>query len=101
MEVVPLLYHKKLGPDLQGFVGACYKEGGGNVFARRGGYFQHQGEAEEDFAQRNYEMGERVDREVLAHRWGGDRGAPVQREVVGGKPPREVPCGVKGSEGGE
>ena len=46
-------------------------------------------------------MGERVDRKVFAHRRGGDRGAPVQGEVVGGQPLREVPRRVKGSEGGE
>ena len=38
---------------------------------------------------------------MFTHRWGGDRGAPVQGEVVGGQPFREVPCGIKGSEGGE
>ena len=82
MEGVPLFHHNELRLDLQGFVGARHKEGGGNVFAGRGGYFQHQGEAGEAFAQRDCEMGERVDRKVLVHGWRGDWGAPVQREVV-------------------
>ena len=34
----PFLYHEALGPDLQGFVGACYKEGGG-CSPRAGGVF--------------------------------------------------------------
>ena len=50
VEGFPLLHHKELGPDLQGFVGARHKEGGGNIFAGRGGYFQHQGEAGETIA---------------------------------------------------
>ena len=46
-------------------------------------------------------MGKCVDRKVLAHGGGGDRGTPVQREVVGGQPLREVSRGVEGSKGGE
>ena len=46
-------------------------------------------------------MGERVDRKVFAHGGGGNRGAPVQREVVGGQSFRKVSSGVEGSEGGE
>ena len=41
VEGVPFLYHEELGPDLQGFVGACHKEGGGNVFAGWEWNFQH------------------------------------------------------------
>ena len=41
VEGVPFLHHEELGPDLQGFVGACHKEGGGNVFAGRGRYLQY------------------------------------------------------------
>ena len=46
-------------------------------------------------------MGDSINREVLAHGRGGDRGTPVQREVVGGPSLREVSGGVEGSEGGE
>ena len=90
MEWVPLTQHEELGADLQGFVGACHKVGGGDVFARWGRYLQHQGEAREAFTQRDGEVGECVDWEVLAHGGGGDLGTPVQREVVGGQSPREV-----------
>ena len=41
MEGVPFFHHKELGPDLQGLVGACQEEGGGDVFAGWGRYFQH------------------------------------------------------------
>ena len=38
VERVPYFQHKELGADFQGLVGACHKEGGGNVFAGRGRY---------------------------------------------------------------
>ena len=36
VERVPFFQHKELGADFQGLVGACHKEGGGNVSAGRG-----------------------------------------------------------------
>ena len=38
VERVPFFQHKELGADFQGLVGACHKEGGGNVLAGRGWY---------------------------------------------------------------
>ena len=43
VEGVPLLNDKKLGPDLQGFVGACHKEGGGMFSPGGGGIFSSKG----------------------------------------------------------
>ena len=41
MERVPFTHHEELGANLQGFVGACHKERGGDVFARQVWYLQH------------------------------------------------------------
>ena len=51
VEGVPFTHHEELGANLQGLVGARHKEWGGDVFAGRGWYLEHQGEAGEAFAQ--------------------------------------------------
>ena len=101
VEGIPFFHHEETGAYLQSLVGACHEEGGGDIFARRRWYLQHQGEVDEAFTQWDCEVGQRVDRKVFAHGGGGNRGAPVQGEVVGGQSYREVPRRVKGSEGGE
>ena len=82
MEGVPFTHHEELGAYLQGLVGACHKEGVGDILARRGRYLQHQGEAGEAFTQWDCKVGKCVDCEVFTHRGRGDWGAPVQWEVV-------------------
>ena len=46
VEGVPFLYHEKLGPGLQSFVGACHEEGGGIFSPGGGGTFNTKGKRE-------------------------------------------------------
>ena len=82
MEGVSLIHHEEPGTNLQGVVGALHKEGGWHVCARRGWYLQHQGEAGEAIAPWDRKVGKCVDWKVFTHRGRGDRGVPVQWEVV-------------------
>ena len=50
VEGVPFISHEELGADLQGFVGARHKKGGGDILAGLGRYLQHQGGAGEGVA---------------------------------------------------
>ena len=82
VEGVPFTDHEESGTYLQGLVGACHKEGGGDILAGQGRYLQHQGEAGEAFAQWECKVGKCVNRKVFAHRGRGDWGAPVQWEII-------------------
>ena len=46
VEGVPITHQEELGANLQGFVGACHKQGGGMLSPGRGGIFNTKGKRE-------------------------------------------------------